>query len=820
SVESAIVPVYASLQFDVRFPYAYTTHGGETFAGLASSYDTDAAALAASNLNLDPNAPLPGGKQVTIPVPVPNAEPAAPEDGSQPVAPAGPLPGGSSDGTGAPPDGAPLDLSLQPGFNIVNSVLILKLPVQEIYVYVSLAGRPWVRIPDGEFNFLNAVGNTFDLKPYITPQMLAGLPSPTTFDAEVWGWGGGHLVYLGRQSGVLDASTDSLLIPLLTETKLDIVGKIRDTVSYTTEWTIPKPIPDYFQGYKLGFRWSSSVPGVTAGIWQVSSQPFTAGQNWAFPGQLNFGKVPPPKVVTTQQFTFPGLGGPKETHIQPGMFTLDFAQYLDLPETFFDLTDVVDQVNQAVQQAVQPSGGLRRMDSILPQTFYIRVLPLMGSQMGRPSNTVIVQYGPPEVPPVTDATGPLYDVQVIKWTPYRAADSSYAACMVLTQDIKSCHTEWVLDLNKLNQITNEHTKNVILANQGDLKYWLDTYGSELLPGTIYSKEVCDVTFPKGTQSCGCPGVKCSSGSGCEFSVSGVGACLTEGGSWALDQLKAAANWLSKAYADLKAFAINTIMKYTGMQALCDAAGTQDECRQAVEAAVDYGLAAMGVPPSIPNFDELMSQGQDYLIHVAVQELKDQGLPCDDNCEAAIKAGYGEIKDGMSNAGSGSGAGGGAPTQIFEPHPLALEQPAMLMVSVTRRPETAGIPDSDTAGCSLIVWNSATNSTYGQPLQGAPFSGVGKKIPPIPPGESVNIPVTLTRIPWNPPAGFSFPPQEPGVIIAGIAEVDVGQWYLLYYGSDINFDIRSNGFNTFGADGKPVYVDCMNKFKYPVHIPAQ
>ena len=204
-VESAPVNVYAAAHLDVTFPLDVTAQGGETIGGLAATYGADPGAIAASNpeLNLR-RASLPG-QDLTLPIPISNAPPAEPQDGSEPVAPAGPLPGPKNEGSGesAPADDAPIDLSQSPGFQISNGVIILKYPVQQIYAYVSLADQPWFRIPAGEFNFLESSGNTFDLKPHLTSEMLAGLPSPTTFKAAVWGWAGGQLVFLGQLSGVL-----------------------------------------------------------------------------------------------------------------------------------------------------------------------------------------------------------------------------------------------------------------------------------------------------------------------------------------------------------------------------------------------------------------------------------------------------------------------------------------------------------------------------------------------------------------------------------------------------------------------------------------
>jgi hypothetical protein len=143
----------------------------------------------------------------------------------------------------------------------------------------------------------------------------------------------------------------------------------------------------------------------------------------------------------------------------------------------------------------------------------------------------------------------------------------------------------------------------------------------------------------------------------------------------------------------------------------------------------------------------------------------------------------------------------------------------MSVRVTRRPETTGIPDKAASTCSLIVWNSAVNPIYGVKLEGALFSGLGMQIPLMQPGESVTIPVVLTRMPWYPPAGFSVKDASGKPIQGLLLDPVYGAWTLIYYGSTITFDLRSQGFNTPGAGGEDVYVKCMDNFKYQGQIPV-
>ena len=130
--------------------------------------------------------------------------------------------------------------------------------------------------PQDEFDFLPSSGSTFDLKPYLTPEYLAGLPSPISFDAHVWGWGGGAWSTSGHQTGVLD-----LTLPQgrpMKATSLSILGKVRDTITYEYEWNIPSPVPDYYHGFNQGFQWTTTLPGVTGAMWQISTVPFGAKQ--------------------------------------------------------------------------------------------------------------------------------------------------------------------------------------------------------------------------------------------------------------------------------------------------------------------------------------------------------------------------------------------------------------------------------------------------------------------------------------------------------------------------------------------------------------
>ena len=74
-------------------------------------------------------------------------------------------------------------------------------------------------------------------------------------------------------------------------------------------------------------------------------------------------------------------------------------------------------------------------------------------------------------------------------------------------------------------------------------------------------------------------------------------------------------------------------------------GGSAECKTLVSAGVDIGLAALGVPPTLPNFDKLMDEGADYLAATLAEE---SGVP---GSEIALQAGMHEMAKSMKNVPS-------------------------------------------------------------------------------------------------------------------------------------------------------------------------
>jgi hypothetical protein len=289
-------------------------------------------------------------------------------------------------------------------------------------------------------------------------------------------------------------------------------------------------------------------------------------------------------------------------------------------------------------------------------------------------------------------------------------------------------------------------------------------------------------------------------------------------SWAEDAI----DWASGAWKDLKSFAVQVALKYTPLGQECslvENAGAipAGSCQEAMSFALDAALASLGIPPDIPNFDQLMDEGVNYLAAQAaaqigippevVQKATEQGGPYAglalDVAEAQLRAELqqeleAQMKDTVKQVQLGYAA------QVsFVPDGIPVRpddyQPPGATIRVVRK---QGVPGGD-AGCTLLVrdslkipadvianpppgWESAINGlpTKLSPLINYDFfvneadiasgqpDGLDKQlfVPPLAPGDYFDIPVTFKPNYYN--SGFS---------PLGSVSTDtyIGAWYIMH-----------------------------------------
>lgn len=95
----------------------------------------------------------------------------------------------------------------------------------------------------------------------------------------------------------------------------------------------------------------------------------------------------------------------------------------------------------------------------------------------------------------------------------------------------------------------------------------------------------------------------------------------------VDAVKTITNQVSAAYANLKTGLVTYVAN------LCPIESLRGPLKTALEGYVNYGLMAFGVPPTLPNFDQLSEMSMDYLTEVALTEA---GIPSTDLTQDALE----------------------------------------------------------------------------------------------------------------------------------------------------------------------------------------
>ncbi|MHB9092219.1 MAG: hypothetical protein ACYC7H_12455, partial [Chloroflexota bacterium] len=408
-------------------------------------------------------------------------------------------------------------------------------------------------------------------------------------------------------------------------------------------------------------------------------------------------------------------------------------------------------------------------------TFYFRVLPLKdGNPVGGSSNSVIMHWGGQEPPaPLNIKITPPTPTPTPTVSPYKVQIVSYHGTIA---PLKYCTYGDGYESYVVTQDT-----------------WWDTSKS-LLYFTTEPIAGSPPYFKKGDVLCE-PAPE-------EPSL------LDKIGGW----VSGAWNWVSEAYSDLK----NTVVSAVGVlipDTLCS-----DSC---VGTLLDAALVSMGIPPDIPNLDQLMNEGLDYL---AQQTLSQIGLPPEvlnqtgpyagmllSEAEAKFKEeAQAKLKEGLRQGvqqiqlGYADSVGWlykGVPVRPNE------HQPPGMVMRVTRK---WGVPGGE-AGCTANVYDTLTidQSKLGNVPPGYansykeinglqafvagkyydPFADLKVPVPALLPGTSVDIPVVFRpnvyNSGWNPTGGI---PTVDFMYAWGFLEM-MGDVHLSVYGcGSTNLDV--------------------------------
>jgi hypothetical protein len=177
----------------------------------------------------------------------------------------------------------------------------------------------------------------------------------------------------------------------------------------------------------------------------------------------------------------------------------------------------------------------------------------------------------------------------------------------------------------------------------------------------------------------------------------------------IDVIAKITNWVSTAFAKLKGGLIAFIAK--------NFPGIPDDWRKGLEFALtmlaDYGLASLGIPPSLPNFDQLASGSLDYLANEALAQA---GIPANAVTDVLMDQAKTAIKDKLADS-TNSATPNPLNSPFLKADPAKLYQPAYIDVAITNpykdKPSLAGFLNIDTGWDWKETGVSVTTSTWAQ-----------------------------------------------------------------------------------------------------------
>lgn len=178
------------------------------------------------------------------------------------------------------------------------------------------------------------------------------------------------------------------------------------------------------------------------------------------------------------------------------------------------------------------------------------------------------------------------------------------------------------------------------------------------------------------------------------------------------------NWVSSAYESAKGALVGAVVS-----ALKSTVGCGGACQTLVAGALDAGLCAVGLPPTLPNFDQMVDMGADYL---AAKIAAEAGVP-EEAAQQAMGAFVDEVRKSRESGPPGD--------TWLVPDPDRQYRPGHVLLAVTNR---------GTAASDAVVLHL-------KPRDGALFKESELPVPPLAPGATLRIPVFLQ--PAEDPSGW-------------------------------------------------------------------
>lgn len=214
-------------------------------------------------------------------------------------------------------------------------------------------------------------------------------------------------------------------------------------------------------------------------------------------------------------------------------------------------------------------------------------------------------------------------------------------------------------------------------------------------------------------------------------------------------LGAVVDGVSAAYGQIKSGVVDVVAGAFAQ------VGCGDPCRLAVELALDAALTSVGVPPSLPDFDQVVAdlekQGIDAVTKTIAEAAVSQGLPGPLAEEAANQAVTHLVEQAKKAAATGAKGGSSQAPSDWKPDPGLAYRPGALLLELTNasdgpsaeivlglvheNPKKLSVPEIP----RLDGWLPETVEVGGLRPQ-------FRRVPPLAPGGSLRVELTLVPVP--------------------------------------------------------------------------
>lgn len=661
-------------------------------------------------------------------------------------------------GAGAPPDALPLDIRLP---RQIQSFIEVEAEPRQLSFGRGSVATAAVRFhvdpetPRARYRLIVAAG----LKPVSMAVMVLdvenvrGLPpgSAVSQENEV-------------SAAVPVAATAQLAFSSVSgsDTASIALGPVKQTV-YGSELEMPPDlvtiVPDA-QAWDRHARlaWKSAHADKFEWEWQVSLQPFPASQSAVDPSTvLAAGPVPgKPAAGGVNSFSIdfgklPLLGEPPLTAAEsandtvavvPGLSSPDAAS----PDGSGSRAATPSGRSDPSSNPDPPAGGAGSEVLVLPDDpslpefamdLHIRLLPRLpdGQSGGPPSNSVVLHYEPGVNPAAVQA---LEQAKEVASVAHALEALEEQAAKLYELQILEYRPVVFEDPNRWGCVEFVETPPQGFAN---------------LAGYQPGDEACPEAYK------------------------GKGDNFDPGDLDPIEIAEELADFVSGLYDDLKQGFLDLAMK-----AVPCPSDLEGACRAALSTALDAALASAGIPPSLPDFDELQAAAKGELTELATQAALNElpggvacrGIPqCETELRNAISKGIDQGLDVLTATSKEPHCGNVAEAHAHgrEPLPCYNQMPGFKVepakgavyepftVTVRAARTAAPMPDGlDPAACKVVIGLSLSNQYPGgklggsvdyqivpaTELSGQPFHPVAAPLPPLGPNQSTTVTLAFTE----------------------------------------------------------------------------